>query len=609
MRAGLTLLVVAAVAALGAAAAVDALRGDSEGVAPPRERSTEREIEAGQPLEGGPRGVLHYTDDDCVLQAVELPTLQPVETPAWEDCRFSLSPDGNAVRSAAAIWDPSGTGWATEAGRRIVVASAPSTRVSFEGEAPSFKPDGTLTFVHAGAVRALRGDCGRSSGSAISLADEEMAACSRVLLGPEDLRRALGRDPNVPDNPRVVRNFRVEETAWLSDTRLAAILAVDIRFGPHAEMVAVYEGRRALDAALVFGDHLSDLRVSPHGSFVAARGAEGFVYLDRDLRTVPAPPARNIRAVAWSPDERWAAFATDASVHVFHTATGEPRLRRWGVVARDLAWREPDEPLELPIAEGGRVRELLAEAGAGGMLYLADDRCRLRALHLPELDWAATDGSACRFSLTPNGEFLPDGVVVQPRNLLRAVCREGRIEVSDRNGIGLGEYRGACAPAWKPNGALTFVRDGELVLASRPGVERVVISRADLAADFGESARLQEVAWMDEERLWGVVRTASGAELAAFSGTSRSSALSYSSEAIEGLRVSEGMVAARTDEGIVFVDGTGRRLLTVRGGREMSWAPDRPIAAVAGPGEIIFVAPLSREVAGLALPALDLEWR
>ena len=280
MRRGLTLLVAAAVAALGTAAAVDALRGESEGnVAPPEGRTTARKTETQQPFENGPRGVLHYTDDDCVLEAVELPTLQQADTPAWEGCRFSLSPDGDAVQSAAAVWDPSGTGWATEVGSRIVVVSAPSTTVSFEGEAPAFKPDGTLTFVHEGALKALHGDCGRSSGSAISLDAAATAACSRVLLGPEDLRLALGRNPNVPDNPNVVRNFRVKETAWLSATRLAAILAVDIRFGPHAEMVAVYEGRRALDAALVFGDRLSDLRVSPHGSFVAARGADGFEYL------------------------------------------------------------------------------------------------------------------------------------------------------------------------------------------------------------------------------------------------------------------------------------------------------------------------------------------
>jgi hypothetical protein len=67
------------------------------------------------------------------------------------------------------------------------------------------------------------------------------------------------------------------------------------------------------------------------------------------------------------------------------------------------------------------------------------------------------------------------------------------------------------------------------------------------------------------------------------------------------------MVAMRTEDGILVLDGSGRRL-TVPGGREATWAPDVPVVAVAGPSEIVFVAPLSQEVAALALRAVDLEW-
>jgi len=68
------------------------------------------------------------------------------------------------------------------------------------------------------------------------------------------------------------------------------------------------------------------------------------------------------------------------------------------------------------------------------------------------------------------------------------------------------------------------------------------------------------------------------------------------------------MVAARTDRGIVFIRGGGRRPLVVGPGRAVAWAPDNVIAAVATPREIIFVKPISRETVTLPLRVRDLEW-
>jgi hypothetical protein len=43
-------------------------------------------------------------------------------------------------------------------------------------------------------------------------------------------------------------------------------------------------------------------------------------------------------AIAWSPDERWTAVATRASVYVFRTEETDGTLIRIPITVRDLAW-------------------------------------------------------------------------------------------------------------------------------------------------------------------------------------------------------------------------------------------------------------------------------
>ena len=84
---------------------------------------------------------------------------------------------------------------------------------------------------------------------------------------------------------------------------------------------------------------------------------------------------------------------------------------------------------------------------------------------------------------------------------------------------------------------------------------------------------------------------------------------SFTTQTIDTLRVSaSGMVAARTDQGIVFFDTGGRRALTFPNGRAVAWAPGELIAAVPTPSEILFVAPVSGEIVTLPLAVRDLEW-
>jgi hypothetical protein len=158
-----------------------------------------------------------------------------------------------------------------------------------------------------------------------------------------------------------------------------------------------------------------------------------------------------------------------------------------------------------------------------------------------------------------------------------------------------------------PDGTLTFVRAGELW---RGTVEpRRLITRAELRDMFGRDAALEEVAWLDDQRIWAVVRVGSSDAVALMTVSGLVFSPTFTAPRIEGLEVSAtGMVAARTDSGIVFFDSGGRRALSFPGAKAVTWAPGNLVAAVATPRQILLVAPVSREVVPLPLAVEDLEW-
>ncbi|MGH3005780.1 MAG: hypothetical protein ACRDOS_07765 [Gaiellaceae bacterium] len=268
----------------------------------------------------------------------------------------------------------------------------------------------------------------------------------------------------------------------------------------------------------------------------------------------------------------------------------------------------------LPISGREDVQALLEAAGGSGVLYFADRTCRLRTLELPGVDWRPEPNRPvpCRFTADASGAVSPDGVRIEPQSGLRAVCHESGIDVFDRDGTGLLGHRGACAPAWRPDGTLTFIRDGELVLAPGLRETRVLLSRGDLARAVGHGASLEEVAWFDDDEYAAAVRRGSEVVLAVFRGAELVLPPSFSAPSIEGLRATRRSVAARTggsESGVRFLSRGGRELLAVPGGHAVSWSPGGTVAAVAARSAVVFVDPATRERAPLALVATDLEWR
>jgi hypothetical protein len=287
------------------------------------------------------------------------------------------------------------------------------------------------------------------------------------------------------------------------------------------------------------------------------------------------------------------------------------------------------------------------ETGAGGDDFLDDERvvgrvlyvdeaCRVRALDLPEARRRTTpDRRACEFTSSPGGVLGFDGVVVAPEGRYAAVCRSDRVALlASRGGGGdadpvegslLASWPG-CAPAWRPRGSLTLVRDGEVVDVGVPGAvaePRVVLSRADLARAFAgppwhlRDARAREIAWLDETRLAAVVRDGDGGDdlLALFRegrvvGTTPSP---YS--ALSGLRASPrgSYVAARIGDAsaLVLLDREGEFVPTPLRGHAITWSQDELWTAVAAREAIYVFATEGRanRFARIPIAARDVFWR
>jgi hypothetical protein len=125
---------------------------------------------------------------------------------------------------------------------------------------------------------------------------------------------------------RVPAGVTVRTVAWLGGRRFAAVLDPDRR-------VTVWQGIRPLTegASGAFGE----LRSSPRGRYFAALGGGRVSVLDRDGRPLWQTSGR---AIAWSPDERYAAVAREDELAIVDAGDGSG-VARLGVGAVDVDWR------------------------------------------------------------------------------------------------------------------------------------------------------------------------------------------------------------------------------------------------------------------------------
>jgi hypothetical protein len=276
-RRWVTWAVVGGLAALGLAAAVDALREEPEAVKTQAGTTTVSGLAAelgpvvGQLREAGVSGVLTYSDEDCRLHAVSLPGLEPVRGPSFEMCRPATSTGELGILDGDVVW--AGLGY----GAVQVVISQEELSEAILGTAQAGRD----------SFRAVQ---------AVSLDGERTLVLADSALGPEE--RVLAAFDGLP--------ARFAHLSWL------AAGAWGIRPSPG-------------------GSYYALLRSEVPGTQVFTRDGRAVEAADR------LPPARG---VAWSPDERWTALATADGVYVFPSERPRWPVIRVPLVVRDLDWSE-----------------------------------------------------------------------------------------------------------------------------------------------------------------------------------------------------------------------------------------------------------------------------
>lgn len=304
MRGRSTWLLLAALIGLGLVAAVDALRGgDRE---PERGRGVATTSPAADLRRADVTGVLYFSvrsEGGCRLRALALPGLQDAASFDLEWCRFDVSPNGNVVAGPPCP------------GRTFEIRSVDELSSGFQGCAPAWKPGGELTFVRDGDVLTPDGE---------------------ILF---DSLARLARNPFPGERPVLLRYVR--EMAWLTDTRLVAVLRNPT--GDVADIVMIFESGRAVPGAFLPAG--SGVYVSREAQeiLVAYPTAGVGVY---NRRGVIVSQARftfpDLAAVAESPDGRWIALARPGNVCIYPEIEPPPR-ERFPVAclpfdAVDLAW-------------------------------------------------------------------------------------------------------------------------------------------------------------------------------------------------------------------------------------------------------------------------------
>ncbi len=277
MRRIATWLLVGAVAALGVAAAVDAMSG--EDIRQVREvgktvpgLARQPELAVRQLREAGVTGVLTYADEQCRLHAVSLPELEPMRAPSYEMCRPLTASGGLGVVKGQVVW--AGLGYGAV---QVVLTREQLSRALRVGLGIPSNSAGHFRAIQAASV---------ADGRYIVLADSTYEPKERVLIGFDGTR------------PRFIH------PRWWVDGAQA------IRPSPAGRFYALLGSGRLGAQVFTHEGHAVGL-------------AEG----------VPTP-----RAVAWSPNDRWTAVAARESVYVFASDRPQELVIRIPLKVRDLAW-------------------------------------------------------------------------------------------------------------------------------------------------------------------------------------------------------------------------------------------------------------------------------
>jgi hypothetical protein len=323
MRPLATWLVVGSLAVLGLFAVRDAFRGQETAASSPRPERLEKRLHAppggatAPPIANhvalvrklrslGAGGVLYVTNADCRRFLLQLPRLvwtTPQGLPE-PDCTAGSKPvidnrfGVTALQVAADAIEARGEGW----------------RVRFQGTDPTFKPDGTLTFLRGGRLFAWTVRCPRGTTRIIFEGWRMISRCPRPVGGA------------LQD---------IQEVVWLSNTDFAAVAGQEL-----APRLIVVRGGSSRTLFQSVGARMGALQASPDQQFLAARlGGELLLFDTHRTGAFPLPRfGAGGRAITWSPEGRLVAVAGPGFVHVFRLHDPEAAVAL-PVSAYGLEWR------------------------------------------------------------------------------------------------------------------------------------------------------------------------------------------------------------------------------------------------------------------------------
>jgi hypothetical protein len=161
----------------------------------------------------------------------------------------------------------------------------------------------------------------------------------------------------------------------------------------------------------------------------------------------------------------------------------------------------------------------LSGLGIAGVLVYTDAACDLRALSLPELVPAPLPEGpdhGCDISVAPDGRHVAGGGARwRPDSSEYAICRGTRVDVVPAaGGSAKGTFEG-CAPAWRPDGMLTLVRDGAIreagvgeILVPRSEVARSALAHPNAPAEARlERVVVRDLAWLSGDQAVVLIET------------------------------------------------------------------------------------------------------
>jgi hypothetical protein len=303
MRSLATWAVVGALVLLGLLAARDTLRSDeaapAAGTAAATEERSEPPSGPARPLRIvsrdrladdlralGANGVLYLTDADCRRLLLSLPDLR------WTTPQGLPGPD--CPRGTRSVVDERFGLEASQVDADVIEVRSAEWRLRFQGISPAFTPEGRLTFLRSGRLWEWTVQCPPAAERVIFRGFRALSRCPRPVAGAPP---------------------RLRELVWLNSHDFAAVAGGDY----YSTLLAVQDGK----ASTIFraiGAGMGALQASPTGRYVAVR-------IDGDLATfdvaarrpVPLPPGWDgpLRAVAWSPDDRFGVLVSRRAVHVY----------------------------------------------------------------------------------------------------------------------------------------------------------------------------------------------------------------------------------------------------------------------------------------------------